>query len=65
VDPDYRDIIRRSLEDDQAAHEALYDALSGKMYGVCLRYAGEESEARDILPLCACNDPQQPWLRGV
>ena len=49
MDPDYRDIIRRSLEDDQAAHKALYDALSGKMYGVCLRYAGDESEARDIL----------------
>jgi len=49
VNRDYRDIIRRSLEGERAAQKALYDALSGKMYGICLRYAGDEAEARDML----------------
>jgi RNA polymerase sigma-70 factor (ECF subfamily) len=49
VNTEYRDIIRRSLDGDQAAQKALYDALAGKMYGVCLRYASDEAEARDML----------------
>ncbi len=46
---DYRDIINKSLEGDQRAQKVLYDTLAGRMYGVCLRYAGNEAEARDIL----------------
>jgi RNA polymerase sigma-70 factor (ECF subfamily) len=49
LNEEYGDIIRRSLDGDQAAQKALYDALAGKMYGVCLRYARDESEARDML----------------
>ena len=34
---------------DRKAQKALYDALSGKMYAVCLRYMGSRDEAEDVL----------------
>jgi len=49
LEPDLRDIIRKSLEGERAAQKALYDALAGRMYALCLRYAHDEAEAKDIL----------------
>lgn len=38
--------IRRG---ERCAQKSLYDALSGKMYAVCLRYMGDRESALDIL----------------
>lgn len=43
------DLIEGSMNGDRHAQELLYNKYSGKMYGVCLRYAGNESDANDIL----------------
>ena len=37
------------LVGDRKAQFQLYQMLSGKMFGVCLRYAQDEAEAEDIL----------------
>ena len=48
-----QDIDRRLLagtaDGDAKAFAELYDRLSGPLYGLCLRMAGAESEAEDIL----------------
>ena len=37
------------LQNDQKSHEHLYKYFAPKMYGICLRFAGNEMEADDIL----------------
>ncbi|MCD4683942.1 MAG: sigma-70 family RNA polymerase sigma factor [Bacteroidales bacterium] len=37
------------LKNDQKSHELLYKYFAPKMYGICLRFAGNEMEADDIL----------------
>ena len=46
---DIKDVIRESIKGDRAAQKLLYDTLAGKMYGLCIRYARDETEAREIL----------------
>lgn len=52
-DPSRQDEDRRLLaaaaRGDAGAFAAIYDRLSGPLYGLCLRMAGAESEAEDIL----------------
>jgi RNA polymerase sigma-70 factor (ECF subfamily) len=43
------ELINRCLLKDPRAQELLYRRFAPKMYGVCLRYAGNEGEAEDIL----------------
>lgn len=43
------DLIQGCLQDDRRMQEELYNRFSGKMYAVCLRYAGNSQEAEDIL----------------
>lgn len=43
------DIIQGSIEGDRRMQELLYQTYSPKMYGVCLRYAGNADDAQDIL----------------
>lgn len=43
------DLIRGCLDGDRRMQEALYNRFSPRMYAVCLRYAGNEDEAEDIL----------------
>lgn len=43
------EIIYKCREENSAAQTALYNLFSAKMYGVCLRYAKDSSEAEDIL----------------
>ena len=43
------DLIQGCLEGDRRMQEALYRRFSPRMYGVCLRYAGNAAEAEDIL----------------
>lgn len=41
--------IEKAKQGDRRAQKAIYDALSGKMFAVCLRYMGEREAAEDIL----------------
>ena len=41
--------IAKAKEGDRRAQKAIYDALSGKMYAVCLRYMSDRSTAEDVL----------------
>ncbi len=47
-DEDHR-LLAATGGGDARAFAALYDRLSGPLYGLCLRMAGAESEAEDIL----------------
>jgi RNA polymerase sigma-70 factor (ECF subfamily) len=42
-------LIEGCLKRDPKAQEAMYRRFSPKMYGVCLRFAGNKMEAEDIL----------------
>ncbi len=43
------DLIRGCLEGDRRMQEEMYKRFSPKMYAVCLRYAGNNDDAQDIL----------------
>ena len=46
------DILRYvadAMKGDRRAQKAIYDALSGKMYAVCIRYMADREAAADIL----------------
>lgn len=45
----YPDIIKACIKGDRKAQKQLYDHFASKMYGVCLRYANDADEAKDIL----------------
>ncbi len=42
-------LIKRCLKHDQKALSELYNNFSGKMYGICLRYAKNKMDADDLL----------------
>ena len=46
-----RDLISGCLKHDPVAEKKLYDLFSGEMYGVCLRFAGNERDAKDMLQI--------------
>lgn len=41
-------LIERAVEGDSAAFKQIYNAISGKMYSLCLRYAGNSHDANDL-----------------
>lgn len=41
--------IPKAKEGDRRAQKAIYDALSGKMYAVCLRFMSDRVAAEDVL----------------
>ena len=41
-------LIEKSKTGNHSAFKILYDLLSGKMYGLCLRYIPDEAEAADV-----------------
>ena len=43
------DLIAGCINGDRKMQKELYDRFSAKMFGVCLRYAGNTEEAEDIL----------------
>ncbi len=43
------DLIKGSIEGDSKMQEALYNKYASKMYAVCLRYAGNNDDAQDLL----------------
>lgn len=47
--PDDYDIIRGCLQNKTAMQKMLYDKYAAKMYGIALRYARTQDDAKDIL----------------
>lgn len=45
----YTDIIKACIKGNRGAQNRLYNLFAGKMFGLCLRYADSEDEAKDIL----------------
>ena len=43
------DLIEGCIKGERKMQQELYDRFASKMYGVCLRYAGNTEEAEDIL----------------
>ena len=43
------DLIKGSIAGDSKIQEALYQKYAPKMYAVCLRYAGNNDDAQDLL----------------
>jgi len=43
------EIIKACIKGDRIAQKRLYQMFADKMYGVCLRYAANTDEAKDIL----------------
>jgi len=41
-------ILTMAIDGDEKAFKAIYDMLSGKMYSLCLRYAGNRNDADDL-----------------
>ncbi len=44
-----RDLIAACIRKERSAQKTLYETYYGKMMGVCLRYANNSEDARDIL----------------
>ena len=44
-----KELIDRCLQQDPSAQEELYRRYAARMYGICLRFAGNALEAQDIL----------------
>ena len=49
LSPDLALLVKRCLENDRAAQEQLYRKYYGKMMGTCMRYLGNEDDAREVL----------------
>lgn len=47
--PSESDLIKGCIDGNRIMQRHLYDTFAPKMYGVCLRYAGNENDANDIL----------------
>ena len=43
------EIIKGCIRQDRASQKALYEQFYGKMMGVCLRYAKDKDQAKDIV----------------
>lgn len=46
---DERTLVQNCLRGNSSAQQELYQRLSGKMFGVCLRYARNSDDAKDLL----------------
>jgi RNA polymerase sigma-70 factor (ECF subfamily) len=49
LDKHLEDIIKGCQKQKIRSQKKIYDLLGAKMYGVCLRYAGNSDDAKDIL----------------
>ena len=41
-------ILERAIEGDERAFKRIYDLLAGKMYSLCVRFAGNTNDANDM-----------------
>jgi RNA polymerase sigma-70 factor (ECF subfamily) len=44
-----KELIETCLENNRISQNTLYNKYSPRMYGICLRYAKDEDDAKDIL----------------
>jgi RNA polymerase sigma-70 factor (ECF subfamily) len=44
-----KELIRKCLKKDERALSELYNKFASGLYGICLRYAGNEMDAQDLL----------------
>ncbi len=44
-----KEIIQGCINGDRKFQKALYEKFSGKMFAVCMRYAGESNKAEDLM----------------
>jgi RNA polymerase sigma-70 factor (ECF subfamily) len=47
VNPHFEVLAVKASQGDDRSFQQLYDAIAGKMYGLCLRYAGNNDDAND------------------
>ena len=47
--PSDKDLIQGCISGDRKMQELLYKKFASKMYGVCLRYANNNDDAKDLL----------------
>lgn len=51
MNDDYYELLRRCLKKEVAAEYQLYRLFGQKMFGICLRYGGNQAEAEEILQI--------------
>lgn len=56
AESDLEALVTRARDGDVRAFEGLYRHLSGRVYGVCLRMAGDTAEAEELA--------QEAWVRA-
>ena len=49
LDTEVNFLVEQSIKANRNAQRRIYDALSGKMFAVCLRYMGDRDSAEDVL----------------
>ena len=49
LDKELENIIKGCQKKQSKAQKELYDLFGSKMYGICLRYGGNQNDAKDIL----------------
>jgi RNA polymerase sigma-70 factor (ECF subfamily) len=47
VNPYFEVLAEKASKGDQRSFQQIYDAIAGKMYSLCLRYAGNSEDAND------------------
>ena len=47
-DPTFEVMLSMAIDGDEKAFKAIYDMFQGKMYSLCLRYAGNTADAEDL-----------------
>src|ERR1700743_530633 len=45
--PDFEVLTEKAIGGDNPSFQQIYDAIAGKMYSLCLRYAGNAHDAND------------------
>jgi RNA polymerase sigma factor (sigma-70 family) len=73
---DYTKILEGCLKGNLKAQRELYDCFASKMLGVCMRYAANREEAKDILhdgfikiftklDMYSGSGPLEAWMRRI
>ena len=47
-DHPFQVILEKAIQGDERAFRQIYDSLAGKMYSLCVRYAGNTNDANDV-----------------
>ena len=47
VNPYFEVLAEKASQGDHRSFQQIYDAIAGKMYSLCLRYAGNQEDAND------------------